>query len=40
MAINGFLHSFHTTFLFEMVSAQKAEIIVWVDMIQRENQVY
>jgi len=38
--INGFLYSFNSALLLEMVSAQQAEIIVWVNMIQCKDQVY
>ena len=39
MPIYGFLYSFNSALLLEMVSAQQAEIIVWVNMVQCEDQV-
>ena len=40
MTIYGLLHCFNPFFFFEMVSAQQAEVIVWVDVVQSENEVY
>lgn len=40
VTINGFLYSFDSTFLLEVVCTQQAEVIVWVDVVQSEDQVY
>ena len=40
MTIYGLLHSFNPIFFLEVVSAEQTEVVVWVDMIQGEDEVY
>ena len=40
VSINGFLYSFDSTLLLEVVRPQQAEVIVWVYVVQGEDQVY
>ena len=39
MPIHGFFTGAHPAFLLEVMSAQKAEVIVWVDVVQRQDEV-
>ncbi len=39
MTVNGLFYGLNSTLLLEMVSTQQAEVIIWVDMIQRKDQV-
>ena len=40
MSIYGLLHSLNPFLFFEVVSTQQAEVIIWVDVVQGEDEIY
>lgn len=40
MTIYSLLYSFNPFFFLEVVSTQQAEVIVWVNMVQGEDEIY
>ena len=39
MTIYGLLNSFNPLFFLEVVSTQQAEVIVWVNVVQGEDEI-
>lgn len=39
MTVYSLLYSLNSFFFFEVVSAQQAEVIIWVDVVQGEDEI-